>query len=86
MSVAARTAAGVADAMAVAAVAGGMAVVVVTGAASISATAAAGAIISNEENSSRGATTGQVMQIYIIEGLFVLLLAVLAGPPLAAGV
>ncbi len=35
---------------------------------------------------SRGATTGQVMQIYVIEGLFVLLIALAAGPPLAAGV
>lgn len=35
---------------------------------------------------SRGATTGQVMQIYVIEGLMILLVAVAAGPPLAAGV
>ncbi|HEY7271068.1 MAG TPA: FtsX-like permease family protein, partial [Dehalococcoidia bacterium] len=35
---------------------------------------------------SRGATTGQVMQIYVIEGLLVLLVAVMAGPPLAAAV
>jgi ABC-type multidrug transport system fused ATPase/permease subunit len=35
---------------------------------------------------SRGATTGQVMQIYAIEGMVVLVLAMAAGPPLAAGV
>ncbi len=35
---------------------------------------------------SRGATTGQVMQIYAIEGLLILLVAIALGPPLAAGV
>ncbi len=33
---------------------------------------------------SRGATTAQVMQIYVIEGLLVLIAAVALGPPLAA--
>jgi ABC-type antimicrobial peptide transport system permease subunit len=33
---------------------------------------------------SRGATTAQVMQIYVIEGLVILLIAMALGPPLAA--
>jgi len=33
---------------------------------------------------SRGATTAQVMQIYVIEGLMIMLLALALGPPLAA--
>ncbi len=33
---------------------------------------------------SRGATTAQVMQIYVIEGLAIMVLALAAGPPLAA--
>lgn len=35
---------------------------------------------------SRGGTTGQVMGIYLIEGIALSLVALLAGPPLAAGV
>jgi hypothetical protein len=35
---------------------------------------------------SRGATTGQVMRIYIIEGLVIMAFALLIGPPLAATV
>src|SRR3990172_5962901 len=35
---------------------------------------------------SRGATTAQVMQIYAMEGLLIALVALAAGPPLAAGV
>ncbi|HEY7466699.1 MAG TPA: ABC transporter permease, partial [Dehalococcoidia bacterium] len=35
---------------------------------------------------SRGATTAQVMKVYFVEGLAVFLIAILAGPPLAATV
>lgn len=35
---------------------------------------------------SRGATTRQVMHIYVVEGLFIALIAVGLGPPVAAGV
>jgi ABC-type antimicrobial peptide transport system permease subunit len=35
---------------------------------------------------SRGGTTGQVMKIYVLEGMAIFLVAMLAGPPLAATV
>jgi ABC-type lipoprotein release transport system permease subunit len=35
---------------------------------------------------SRGATTRQVMQIYMVEGLAIAFIAIMLGPPLAAGV